>query len=177
MPFNGKQRTYKGVDLNARTSEIERMALAGVYHFEIAKLLGISASSVEQTMAFLRRHGRIGSMRGPRKNVVNIDWALAESIWRDLAISQKNAIRRIGCSERTIYRRFGGRSKTDGETKLRRSLIAQARERKKQKVQRSHTAPEPATQKTPFRMSVMSGRDPDRDAKIRQIVKSSVGRV
>ena len=190
MPFNGKHRTHNGTDLNARTSEIERMALAGVYHFEIAKLLGISASSVEQTMAFLRRQGRVGSMRGPRRNMVNIDWMAAESVWRDLAISREDAIRRIGCAERTIYRRFGSRSRTDGKTELRRSLIAQARERKKNETRRPHADRkiEVVTEKTetdtpsihrskPFQMSVMAGRDPDRDAKIRQIVRSSVGRV
>lgn len=109
MPYNAKQKKRNGVDLDARTAEIERLALAGVYHYEIADHLGISVSSVEQTIHCLRRHGRVGSMRGPRKNVVGINWEEAAAIWSDLTVSVGDAVACIGCAERTIYRKPGPR--------------------------------------------------------------------
>lgn len=109
MPFRGHESWRNGVDLAARTAEIERLALAGVYHFDIAQRLGVSLGTVESTMRLLRERGPLPSMRGPRAAVSKVDWKAAAVIWADLSVSTDEAADRIGCAERTIYRWLGMR--------------------------------------------------------------------
>lgn len=47
--------------------------------------------------------------RGPHRSVDGIDWDAAMQIWFDLSIPTEEAVRRIGCAERTIYRYLGNR--------------------------------------------------------------------
>lgn len=72
MPYRGRRKYKKGVDLEARTALIEQWARAGYYHKDIAAALGVSPSTVEITMRVLRARGvSLPSMRGPRAAVVH----------------------------------------------------------------------------------------------------------
>lgn len=90
---------------------IERLAAAGMYHYDIAERLGFSVSTIEQSVRLLREAGRLGSMRGPRAMSARVDWDWACAVWFDPAISVQRAIDSIGCSERTIYRKLGPRAR------------------------------------------------------------------
>lgn len=167
MPYRGRSRTRRGVDLAERTATIERLALAGVYHFEIARRLGISTSAVEQTMRLLRQDGRVPLMKGPRKPLT-VDWMAARAIWDDVAVSMDEAVRRIGCSERTIYRRLGRRpagcakgvGATDAPAPIR--VIAPA---------------PPPPPKSGWSMMSMRGPDPYRAVREQQTILASRGRL
>lgn len=163
MPYRGRDRMRNGVNLFQRTREVERLALAGVYHFDIARRLGVSLSLIEQTMRLLRRAGRVPLMKGPRAAVMRADWTAARAIWGDPTVSMRDAVRTIGCSERTIYRRLGRR--TDGFAKGIRTADTPA------PIQ----VIAPAPPKPGWSMTSMRGPDPHRGAREVQTAQASRG--
>ena len=158
LPYRGasRQGTYRGVDLAARTAEIERLAADGVYHFEIASRLKVSVSTVEQTMKLLRQRERLGSMRGPRAKVAKVDWDAATLIWFDMARPTGDAVIAIGCAERTIYRKLGPRTR---------------------EIPKLPAPPQPPRPRAAPFVGLLTGRDPFRDVHEAALLNARKGRL
>lgn len=110
MPYAGRQTHRMGVDLPSRTATIRDLALAGVYHKDIAARLGVSVATIESTMRIIRRNEVLPSMRGPRAKVVTVDWATAREFWHDLRLTSAQVAVLARCSERTLFRKLGNRN-------------------------------------------------------------------
>ena len=109
MTYQNRQAPRAGTDPANRRSEVARLAREGVYHYEIARRLGVSESTINSEMKVLRATGDFGSMRGPRARSAGVDWSRARETWFDARITLDDAVAEIGCAERTIYRRLGPR--------------------------------------------------------------------
>ena len=70
-----------------------------IYHH-----LGPRGANVQNAHAFVRPY-----QRAPRAETVGINWTSAETIWRDISVTPKEAAAKIGCSSRTLYCRLGPR--------------------------------------------------------------------
>lgn len=142
-----------------RTAAIQTMAREGIRNFRIAHEIGVSVTTVERTLAYLRAAQALPPVPWCQTPKHRIDWTAARATWFDLSLPVEQAATIIGANATSCYRVLGGRWG-----------------RHKHKLVPT-PAPIVVTKPQPYSMAAMRGPDPFARLRRAQVIQAGAARV